>query len=157
MSTEAISISSEVWCQGPRSASECLETSNGCRDARSDADRRSVRSRPSETSNGCRDARSSVRCVKAGRVTVVGTLGRASVVSKVTAFVVSKVTAFVVSKVTASVGFNGDGRTTVRPYNRYSSSFDTTDAQPLHVSSFGDGMPSRSTLPLRPYKEPIVS
>ena len=87
--------------------------------------------------------------VKARRVTVVGTLGRASVVSKVTAsvvskvtaFVVSKVTAFVVSKVTASVGFNGDRRTTVRPYNRYSSSFDTTDAQPLHVSSFGDGLP----------------
>ena len=36
------------------------------------------------------------------RVTVVGTHGRASVVSKVTASIVSKVTASVVPKVTAS-------------------------------------------------------
>ena len=50
-----------------------------CRDARSRRvtlcrDARSVRPLSNQpTSNGCRDARSSVRCVKARRVTVVGT------------------------------------------------------------------------------------
>ncbi|WP_157750217.1 hypothetical protein [Porphyromonas uenonis] len=44
------------------------------------------------------------------------------------------------SKVTAFVGFNGNGRTTVRPYNRYSSRFngdgrtDRASLQPLLVS-----------------------
>ncbi|WP_039865299.1 hypothetical protein, partial [Porphyromonas uenonis] len=35
--------------------------------------------------------------------------------------------------------FDGDGRTTVRPYNRYSSRFDTTDALSLEtpVHSYG--------------------
>ena len=84
-------------------------TSNGCRDARS--------VRPlcqSETCNGCRDARSSVRCVKARRVTVVGTHDLCVRCVKARRITQSSYKLGIVT-------FNGNGRTSVRPYNRYTS------------------------------------
>ena len=88
-----------------------------------------------ETSNGCRDARSSVRCVKGYSVEVLtGTDARPCVPTTVTRLVVRGRTHDRASLQPLLVPSFGDGRSTERPYNRYSSSFDTTDALPLDTS-----------------------
>ena len=137
-----------MWCQSPRRASECLETSNGCRDARKCL----AGGRPlcqSWTSNGCRDARSCVRCVKGYSVRGFNGNGRSTerpynrysscrtttdarpcVPTTVTRLAVLQRTHDRASLQPLHVSLFGDGRTTVRPYNRYTSRCSTTDARP---------------------------
>ncbi len=112
------------------------ETCNGRRDARSVRpspndetcngywDARSVRPSPNdETCNGCRDARSCVRCVKARQHPLYQKLQRR--------------------------GFNGNGRSTERPYSRYSSQGKSYSVRALTGTDARPSVPTAVTRPDR--------
>ena len=105
-----------------------------------------------ETSNGCRDARSSVRCVKGYSVEVLtGTDARPCVPTTVTRPVVRGRTHDRASLQPLLVPSFGDGRTTVRPYSRYSSRFDedgrTIERPYNRYSSRRSGTDARPSVP----------